>query len=80
MGSRLDLAHGALFVNPCHRNKTSTVHCSWRNQVFSLTLLGVSWSCSEVASISEDSWWGGLSLRLHFQQKCLLCVGTAAKG
>ena len=24
MGSRLDLAHGALFVNPCYRNKTST--------------------------------------------------------
>ena len=24
MGNRLDLAHGALFFNPCYSNKTST--------------------------------------------------------
>ena len=38
---------GHCFLTPATVIKQAPVHCSWRNQVFSLTLLGVSWSCSE---------------------------------
>ena len=34
-------------LTPATVIKQAPVHCSWRNQVFSLTHLGVSWSCSE---------------------------------
>lgn len=38
---------GHCLLTPAIGIKQAPVHCSWRNQVFSLTLLGVSWSCSE---------------------------------